>query len=133
MALLLLGFLLGLLLTLVARKQKASDKDDLQVISLIAIFLGVGLANMLNLSPLLTNIVIGMTLVNLMKKSNRVFESVDGLLHRLCIVLYVCGASLDLKVLLQVGIIGITYVFARGSGNTLDHLLVVRLLKRRTK
>lgn len=131
---LLLGFLLGLLLTLVARKQKASDKDDLQVISLIAIFLGVGLANMLNLSPLLTNIVIGMTLVNLMKKSNRVFESVDGFVAPFYVLFFTfAGASLDLKVLLQVGIIGITYVFARGIGKYLGSFVGGKIVKAEDK
>lgn len=115
-----LGFILGLILTVVAKKQKEHEKDDLQVISIIAIFLGVGLANLLELSPLLTNIVIGTTLVNLMKKSTRVFSSVDNFVAPFYVLFFTfAGASLDLKVLLSVGVIGISYIFARGIGKYL--------------
>ena len=112
---LILGLVLGFLLTLFARREK--DRDDLQVLSLITIVLGVGLANLLGLSPLLTNIVIGMTLVNLMKKPDRVFDSVNGLVVPFYVLFFTfAGASLDLKILLSVGAIGIAYIFARGIG-----------------
>lgn len=110
-----LGFLLGLILSFLARKEK--DKDDMQVISIIAIFLGVGLANLLNLSPLLTNIVIGMTIVNILKKPEKVFNSVNGFVAPFYVLFFTfAGASLDLKVLFSVGLIGIVYIFARGIG-----------------
>lgn len=111
----LLGFVLGFVLSIIAKKQK--DPDDLQVISIIAIFLGVGIAKWLNLSPLLTNIAIGMTLVNVMKKSTRVFDSVNGFVAPFYVLFFVfAGAGLDLKILWGVGFIGIAYVFARGIG-----------------
>jgi Kef-type K+ transport system membrane component KefB len=51
---LLLGTVLGYLLTFVGKR--AADKDELQGVSLAAIAVATGLSNMLGLSPLLTNI-----------------------------------------------------------------------------
>ena len=125
---LILGLILGLILTFFARKQK--DRDDLQVISIIAILLGVGIANWLGLSPLLTNIVIGMTIVNLMKKSTKVFSSVNDFVAPFYVLFFTfAGASLDLKVLLSVGIIGIAYIFARGIGKYLGAFVGGKLVK----
>lgn len=114
---LILGFILGLILTAVAKKQKERDRDDLQVMAIIAILLGVGIANLLSLSPLLTNIVIGMTLVNLMKKSGKVFETVNDFVAPFYVLFFTfAGAKLDLDILVTVGGIGVAYVFARGIG-----------------
>ncbi len=113
-----LGFLIGLLLTFVTKKQKL--RDDFQVLSLIAIFLGIGLANLLGFSALLTNIVIGTTLVNLMPRSNKVFNSVNDLATPFYILFFtLAGAGLDLSILLKVGGIGIAYIFCRGIGKYL--------------
>ena len=72
---LVLGFAIGIILTGVAKKSKS--KEELLSISLAAIALSVGLANLLNLSALLTCMMLGGTLVNLMKKSKRVFDSIN--------------------------------------------------------
>ncbi len=130
----LLGFTLGFILTIVAKKQKEHNKDDLQIISIIAILLGIGLANLLKLSPLLTNIVIGMTLVNLMRKSNHVFNSVNDFVAPFYVLFFTfAGASLDLKVLLSVGGIGILYIFARGFGKYLGAFFGGKLAKAEKK
>src|SRR5690606_10941346 len=73
---LLAGLIIGLVLTIVLRKVKSHD--DYQVVSLIAISLGVGISNLLGLSPLLTNIMIGATLVNLFPRANKAFNSVNN-------------------------------------------------------
>jgi Kef-type K+ transport system membrane component KefB len=131
---LLLGFALGFILTFVAKKQKEHNKDDLQVVSIIAILLGVGLSNFLKLSPLLTNIVIGMTLVNLMKRSNRVFDSVNDFVAPFYVLFFTfAGASLNLSVLLSVGGIGIAYIFARGIGKYLGAFVGGKLAKAEKK
>jgi len=127
---LLLGFILGFILTFVAKKQREHNKDNLQIFSIIAILLGIGFSNLLNLSPLLTNIAIGMTLVNLMKKSIYVFNSVNDFVAPFYVLFFTfAGASLDLKVLLSVGIIGIAYIFARGFGKYLGAFLGGKLAK----
>src|SRR5690554_6274430 len=70
------GFVIGLILSFVLRKE--NDHDDLQSISIVAILIGIGVSYLINLSPLLTNIAIGMTLVNTMKRPQKVFNSVNA-------------------------------------------------------
>ncbi len=112
---LILGLIMGVLLVAVAKKSRG--RDELQVITLVAIGIATGLSNLLKLSPLLTCIVMGTVLVNLKKNSKRVFDSVDGFVSPVYVLFFtLAGASLDLSILLSVGIIGIGYVIARAAG-----------------
>lgn len=112
---LLLGFIIGVVFVIIVRKIKGDD--DLQIISLVAIGIGVGLAELLNLSPLLTNIMIGATLVNLLDRSERIFRIVNNFVPAFYVYFFVlAGASLDLGILKTIGIMGVSYVFARGLG-----------------
>jgi len=116
------GFVIGMLLSLLAKREK--DNDDLQVLALVAIIIGVGVADLLDLSPLLTNMTIGMTLVNALKRPEKVFKSVNGFVNPFYVLFFTfAGASLDFKVLTQVGLLGICYVFARGIGKYIGSFL----------
>lgn len=115
---LVLGVIVGLVLSIIARKMNI--RDDLQILSLIAVLIGIGLSNLLGFSSLLTNIVIGTTLVNLMPRANKVFDSINDLSTPFYLLFFtLAGASLDLSVLLTVGKIGIIYIFCRGLGKYL--------------
>lgn len=72
---LLLGFLLGIGLTYLAKKAKG--RDELLKISFAFILAGVGASNFFNLSPLLTSMMMGGTLVNLKHNSKRVFGTMN--------------------------------------------------------
>lgn len=111
----LLGFVLGLILTISVKKLQSHD--DYQIASLIAIGLGMGISTGLGLSPLLTNIVIGTTLVNLVPRTDRVFGSVNNFVPAFYVLFFtLAGASLELGILRQIGLIGTAYVLARGFG-----------------
>lgn len=111
----LLGFVLGLILTISVKKLQSHD--DYQIASLIAIGLGMGISTALGLSPLLTNIVIGTTLVNLVPRTDRVFGSVNNFVPAFYVLFFtLAGASLELGILRQIGLIGTAYVLARGFG-----------------
>lgn len=111
----LLGFIIGVVLAFVSKRQK--NKDDIQIVSLAAIALSTGLANTLGLSSLLTNIVVGTVLVNLLKHSGRVFGSVNDFVPVFYVMFFtLAGASLDLSILVSVGLMGVAYIFARGIG-----------------
>lgn len=113
-----LGAVLGVLLTWAAKG--AADRDELQGISLAAIAIATGLANYLKLSPLLTCITMGTVLVNLKRNSARVFGSVHDFAAPVYVLFFaLAGASLDLKILIQVGMMGIAYIFARAGGKML--------------
>jgi Kef-type K+ transport system membrane component KefB len=59
----------------------------------------------------------GTVLVNLKQNSKRVFDSVNGFVTPVYVLFFtLAGASLDLSILLSVGIVGIAYVFARAGG-----------------
>jgi len=119
---LIVGFLIGLVLTIVLKKIRVHD--DLQVASLIAIGVGVGLSNLLGLSPLLTNIMIGATLVNLLHRPDKAFNSINNFVPAFYVLFFtLAGASLDLSILKSIGGIGIAYVFARGLGKYFGSLI----------
>jgi len=125
---LLLGLALGIVLVLVAKK--SSGRDELQAVALVAIGIATGLSNSLGLSPLLTNIMMGTILINMYPKSKRVFNSVNDFSTPVYILFFtLAGASLDLSILLQVGMLGIAYVIARASGKILGAWLGAKSVK----
>lgn len=123
-----LGVLIGVVLAVVAKKQQT--KDDLQIVSITAIALATGLSNWLGLSSLLTNIVVGTVLVNLLKHSGRVFGSVNDFVPIFYVLFFtLAGASLDLSILVSVGSMGIAYIFARGIGKYLGTFMGASIVK----
>jgi Kef-type K+ transport system membrane component KefB len=125
---LVLGFILGLLLRFVSKK--AESKDELQIMSLIAIGVALGLAKWLGLSPLLTNIALGTTIVNTLKYSNRIFSSVNDFITPFYVLFFtLAGATLHLEVLGTIGLIGIAYILARGIGKYLGATLGAKSVK----
>lgn len=112
---LLLGFLLGIVLTYLARKAKG--RDELLKISLAFILAGVGVSNFFNLSPLLTSMMMGGTLVNLKQNSKRVFGTINEFTPPINLLFFtLAGMSLDLRVLSTVSFLGIGYILARAIG-----------------
>lgn len=119
---LLLGLTLGVLLTFVANRAKS--QEELLSIVLASIAASVGLSNALKLSPLLTCMMLGATLINLMQHSNRVFSLINEFTPPIYILFFtLAGASLNLSVLAKVGLLGIGYVFARAAGKILGAYL----------
>ena len=110
-----LGFLLGVILTYLAKKAKG--RDELLKISLAFILAAVGVSNFVNLSPLLTSMMMGGTLVNLNQNSKRVFGTLNEFTPPINLLFFtLAGMSLDLKVLASVSLLGVGYIFARASG-----------------
>lgn len=113
-----LGLILGALLSLISKRAKG--RDEMQIITLAAIGIATGLSTYLNLSPLLTCITMGTTLVNLVHKSKRVFDSVEDFASPVYVLFFtLAGASLDLSVLAAVGLMGLAYIVARAAGKML--------------
>lgn len=111
----LLGIVIGVMFVFLSKK--TSGGDELQVITLVVIGLSTGLSNVLGLSPLLTCITIGTVLVNMKRSSKRVFNSINGFASPVYVLFFtLAGASLDLSILLSVGVLGVAYVLARAAG-----------------
>ena len=112
--------MLGVVLTFVANKAKC--QEELLSIALASILAGTGLANVLNLSPLLTCMMLGATLVNLMHHSGRVFSLINSFTPPIYLLFFtLAGASLNLIVLAKVGVKGATILDSQGMGGALVH------------
>lgn len=123
-----LGAILGSVLTYAAKK--AGDRDELQGISLAAIAVATGLSTVLGLSPLLTNIMMGTIVANMMRHSTRVFSSVNEFVAPVYILFFtLAGASLDLRILMSVGIMGLGYILARAAGKGIGAAVGAKAVK----
>ncbi len=124
----LLGLVMGLILALIAKQ--SSNRDELQAATLMSIGISTGISIALGLSPLLTCIVMGTMIVNISKKSRRVFDSIDDFISPVYILFFtLAGASLDLSILVSVGFIGFAYVLARAGGKMLGAWSGAKIMK----
>jgi len=107
----LLGFVLGLILSLVSRYSKT--QTDSLIFSLGFVLFTTGVSIRLDVSPLLANMVLGTTVVNLTKRHLffDVLKKIDWPFYLLFFVL--CGASLEIPLLKDIKVLGITYIVAR--------------------
>lgn len=113
---LLLGILISLILDRVLRWIKT--RDDQLVINVAAIFLASGIAKYFDLSLILTNMAVGLTLSNLHPDRNESnFEIVKDFAPPIYIIFFLfVGARLQLALLPSMGILGILYVLGRTIG-----------------
>ena len=112
------GFILGFLLSIF--EKRITKANELIVLSVGTIILGIGLAQMLNVSPLLVNLVMGATVINIAKKGKVLFEEIK----RIDLPIYAAffalsGASLHWNLLSVVGGVGVLYVAGRVAGKVL--------------
>ena len=111
------GALIGLALVLVLRF--FHSRGNKLSLTLLAVFLGVGLsdARVLNLSSLLTCMMIGAVMVNLYPQRQVMLEQCDRFTPPLFMLFFVLsGAALDFSVLATVGLVGAVYVLVRVVG-----------------
>lgn len=113
-----IGFFLGFLLCLF--EKRITKPVELIVLTFGTIIIGIGLAQMLGVSPLLVNLVTGATVINLAKKGKVLF----GELKRIDLPVYVAffalsGASIHWELLSTVGGVGAFYILGRIAGKVL--------------
>lgn len=112
------GFTLGFFLSFF--ENRISKPNELIVITMGTIIMGIGLAHILGVSPLLVNLVMGVTVINLAKRGSVLFEEIK----RIDLPIYAAffalsGASLHWGLLSAVGGVGILYVAGRMLGKVL--------------
>lgn len=113
-----LGFLLGVILSYISTNSKTEDILITVIVGFI--FAGAGLANIFKLSPLLTCMMMSATLVNVMPKTQRMFNLLTYITPPIYLMFFtLAGASLDLSVLSSVGLIGVGYILSRALGKIL--------------
>ncbi|MGO1469530.1 MAG: cation:proton antiporter [Tissierella sp.] len=125
---LLLGAVLGFLLSLLSKKAKG--KEDLLTMVLGFIIIGASVSEMLNLSALLTCMMIGAMVINLVKNANRIFDIVNDFTPPIYVLFFtLAGASLNISVLSTVGFIGVGYIIARTLGKIVGSGIGAKVVK----
>ncbi len=122
------GMVIGWLLSLVVNKFD-KIRDDLQVLTLLTVFLIIGGSYIINyylephgvtISQLLANIMVGSMLANVAKKPERSFEAINDFATPFYVLFFtLAGASLDLAILGSdplLLLIAVVYILARGFG-----------------
>lgn len=110
-----LGFLTGLMLAGWARQ--VSDTGEMLILLAGSILLCVGVARIAELSPLIASLAVGAAMVNLSRRSRRLFKTLEGTDPPFYAIFFVlAGADLDVQRLASIGMVGVVYLFARGGG-----------------
>lgn len=125
---LILGFILGFLLVYFANKSKG--REELLIIVTGFILFATGASNQIGVSPLLTCMMQGAVVMNLMQNSKRVFTLIADFTPPINVLFFtLAGASLELSVLSKVGLLGIAYILARAAGKIFGATLGAKYLK----
>jgi Kef-type K+ transport system membrane component KefB len=112
---LLLGGALGLGFYVLARF--INTTEEILIITVGFILVAVGLAMLLKLSPLLTNIAFGFVVANSVKESELFFETVRNVDMVFFLGFFVLvGANLELHLIPRIGIMGLLYIIFRVVG-----------------
>ena len=100
------------------------DRNEMIVIVLGFVLFCSAVTMDLHLSPLMTNMVVGLTLVNLSAKNERIFRLLEPLEAPIYAVFFaLAGTGLQLKLLARVGVLGCVYIVARIAGKYFGSLL----------
>ncbi len=112
----LVGGILGLLFSRIIRFFKF--KGERLSITLAMVFVGCGLAEQFHLSLIMTNMVIGLVVGNLVPREvRRLSEVITGFTPPVYILFFaLVGSRLDVRLLPVMGVLGIVYIIARAAG-----------------
>ena len=112
---LVIGFAVGIVLS-IATKFFLSRANRISL-AVTAVFLGVGLSEVLGLSSLLLCMAIGAAMANFSKVSDAVMECTDRWTPPLFMLFFVIsGAQFNFEVLKTVGFVGVMYLILRSAG-----------------
>jgi len=115
---LILGLLIGLPAAYLTGRIKAGQPMLTEALGLV--FLCGGLALWLEVSFLIASMVMGMVITNLAKHHEYPFHAIEGVEWPIMVLFFVlAGATLELSALVDIGLIGITYVLCRIAGKVI--------------
>ena len=125
---LLLGAACGVAILLPMRFFKKAGNR--QAILIAFVFLASGLATLLGVSELLSCMALGAVFCNVSGESDEMADLADSMTPPLFLMFFVVsGASLDVSVIPQVGLVGVIYVVVRVVGKMLGAFLGAKLMK----
>ncbi len=116
---LIVGFGIGVTISFFSRWIRSSV--DFFVIVVAGIFINIGIANSFGFSELLANMSLGMTLANLSPEAPRRISDAWRFSTPILYILFFClaGARLNVKLISQIGLLGLAYTGARMMGKFL--------------
>lgn len=110
-----LGALSGLVMVYTSRRTRG--QDELVALTLGMVLIVSGVSSMLHVSLLLTNMIFGAVIVNMLPEYPRVFSALSQLEPPLYTLFFtIAGAGLHISVLFSIGAVGIGYILARALG-----------------
>jgi len=114
----LLGLLLGLPAAYLTGRIKPGQPILTEALGLV--FICGGLAMWLEVSFLITSIVLGAVIANLAKHHEYPFHSIEGVESSFLVIFFVlAGATLEFEALTGVSLIGVVYILSRATGKVL--------------
>lgn len=111
------GLILAFLLSMLVRKVKS--KRDQFLLLFVFVMLGTGLSQILHLSLILTNMVLGMALVNTQRSAliTQIHDALADVMPLLFLLFFtLAGANLHVNELPALGLLGLVYVLGRSAG-----------------
>ncbi|MEA3500323.1 MAG: cation:proton antiporter [Candidatus Marinimicrobia bacterium] len=126
----LIGVIAGIIIHLIVKKKK--NVNEIKIAALGIIFLATSINLSLHYSPLISNMTIGMVLINLDMKNIRIFESIKPMTAPLYAIFFaVAGIELHLQMFLdwKILIAGIVLIILRGLGKYLGIFLPAMSMK----
>ncbi|OJF92714.1 cation:proton antiporter [Alkalibacterium sp. 20] len=112
----LVGIISGLFVSYFIRSEKTGN-EKLMTLLIAALLFNSGVAHYFGLSPILTNMIAGVAISNL--TSRKIL--IASLLNRIELPIFILfltlsGAHIDISIIGQVGLIGLSYIIARSIG-----------------
>ena len=115
---LILGGLMGVLFRFLVKW--FTGRGNRLAITYALVFACLGISELLGLSSLLACMLLGAVLVNTSNESDKIFEQTDRMTPPLFMMFFfLSGAGLDVRLIPQVGVIGIIYIIFRVVGKVL--------------
>jgi len=123
-----LGYLVGLMLA--GWSSRVTETGEVLILLAGSILLCVGVARVLDLSPLVASLAVGATMVNLAERSRRLFDTLSGTDPPFYAIFFVlAGADLDLTLIPAMGVVGLVYVVGRAVGKFVGAVAGARWMK----
>lgn len=113
----LVGVSLAMIFKLLTLKLKSAK--DIFIITFAIIIIGCGLSSLLHLSLILTNMIIGMTIINSSSKQliNNMSSKIGEIMPLMFVLFFIlAGANLHILALPSLGFIGLFYIIGRTTG-----------------
>ncbi len=112
-------------------QKRIISRDELLITALAFIMICTGISNYFRLSIILSNLILGMTLVNIsLKASRRTCQSLQNFVPPIYLLFFVlAGAHLEIHLLPKMGLLGLVYILTRTIGKIVGAYLGASISK----